>query len=47
VVTFAAVEPVRGEVLRYLNRLSDALFVAARAANQIANVPDVAWKQRG
>jgi cob(I)alamin adenosyltransferase len=47
VVTFAAAEPVRGEVLRYLNRLSDALFVAARTANQLAGVPDVAWKQRG
>jgi len=45
VVTLAGGEPVRGEVLHYLNRLSDALFVAARAANQLAGVPDVAWKQ--
>jgi cob(I)alamin adenosyltransferase len=47
VVTLAAADPIRGEVLRYLNRLSDALFVAARAANQLAGVPDVAWKQPG
>jgi cob(I)alamin adenosyltransferase len=47
VVTLSAATPIRGEVLRYLNRLSDALFVAARAANQLAGVPDVAWKQQG
>ncbi len=47
VVTLAATEPIRGEVLRYLNRLSDALFVAARAANQLAGVSDIAWKQHG
>lgn len=31
--------------VRYLNRLSDALFVAARRANQIAGVDDVKWKR--
>jgi cob(I)alamin adenosyltransferase len=30
-------------VLVYLNRLSDYLFVVARACNQAAGVPDVAW----
>ncbi len=47
VVKLAANEPLRGEVIRYVNRLSDALFVAARAANHLAGVPDVAWKQQG
>jgi cob(I)alamin adenosyltransferase len=47
VVTLAASEPIRGEVLRYLNRLSDALFVAARVANQFVGVPDVVWKPQG
>jgi cob(I)alamin adenosyltransferase len=39
-------EPVRGELLRYLNRLSDLLFVLARAVNQANGAPDVTW-QRG
>ncbi len=35
-----AVEPV---VLRYLNRLSDLLFVMARAANHRAGIPETEW----
>ncbi len=31
------------EAIRYLNRLSDLLFVLARAANHRAGVPDVPW----
>jgi cob(I)alamin adenosyltransferase len=49
-VALAASEPVRPEVLRYLNRLSDLLFVAARHANFRAKVADVPWlgrKSRG
>ncbi len=34
---------VRPEALRYLNRLSDLLFVLARYANHGAGVPDVPW----
>ncbi len=37
---------VRPEVLVYLNRLSDYLFVAARFANHSAGVPDVPWVPR-
>ncbi len=44
-VQLIAVEPVRGEVLRYVNRLSDLLFVLARAVNQAHRVPDVKWEQ--
>jgi cob(I)alamin adenosyltransferase len=29
--------------VRYLNRLSDWLFVHARLANQLAGVADVPW----
>jgi cob(I)alamin adenosyltransferase len=36
--------PVRAELLRYLNRMSDALFVAARAANRSTGMPDVKWR---
>jgi cob(I)alamin adenosyltransferase len=34
---------INPEVIRYLNRLSDLLFVLARAANSRADVPDVKW----
>jgi cob(I)alamin adenosyltransferase len=36
-------EPVAAEVLAYLNRLSDFLFVAARAANRRAGVEETIW----
>ncbi|NDD90852.1 cob(I)yrinic acid a,c-diamide adenosyltransferase [bacterium] len=36
-------EPVRPEVLGYVNRLSDYLFVAARYVNLELGVPDVPW----
>jgi cob(I)alamin adenosyltransferase len=45
IVTLAAVEPVRPEVLRYVNRLSDLLFVLARAANHVSGAPDVTWQK--
>jgi cob(I)alamin adenosyltransferase len=32
-----------GFIVRFLNRLSDWLFVEARIANQTASVPDVNW----
>lgn len=37
--------PVSLTVLRYLNRLSDFLFVIARAANSASGRPDVPWKK--
>ena len=36
-------EPVRTEVLGYVNRLSDFLFVAARFANHELGVADIPW----
>jgi cob(I)alamin adenosyltransferase len=33
------------EVVRYLNRLSDWLFAAARKSNQLEGRPDVVWHQ--
>ena len=47
VVALASVTPVRGEVVRYLNRLSDLLFTLARLANHRAGVGDVPWVGRG
>jgi cob(I)alamin adenosyltransferase len=41
-VALAAIEPVNGAAIRYLNRLSDWLFVAARMANDEGRA-DVLW----
>jgi cob(I)alamin adenosyltransferase len=43
VVALAREEPIGQYVGAYLNRLSDCLFVLARAANARAGVPDVPW----
>ena len=47
IVTLAATpgEQVSEIVIRYLNRLGDFLFVAARAANAHSGVGDVAWNR--
>lgn len=42
-VSLAHQEAINPQVLVYLNRLSDFLFVAARSANQHADVEDVPW----
>lgn len=44
-VTLMRSESVRPEVVVYLNRLSDLLFVLARAANHLVGAPDVPWKK--
>jgi cob(I)alamin adenosyltransferase len=36
---------VRPTALRYINRVSDLLFVLARAANAAAGVDDVPWEK--
>jgi len=46
VVTLAREETVNAASLRYLNRLSDLLFVLARSLNRVEGVEDVLW-QRG
>jgi cob(I)alamin adenosyltransferase len=46
VVHLAQTEPVRAELVRYLNRLSDLLFTMARADNARAGTPDVPWVGR-
>lgn len=43
VVALEPPHPSAPAVVRYLNRLSDWLFVQARAANKGAGVPDVPW----
>ena len=44
VVSLSLQEPVNPEILRYLNRLSDLLFVLARVANQLSGVDERKWK---
>lgn len=43
VLSLKAEEAVRDELVGYLNRLSDHLFVAARFANHEAGTSDVPW----
>lgn len=45
VVTLAKNEEIRGEIIAYLNRLSDLLFAAARLLNHQTGIEDVVWKQ--
>jgi cob(I)alamin adenosyltransferase len=45
IVRLARLEPVNPELLKFMNRLSDLLFVLARAANHAAGRPDVEWRQ--
>lgn len=42
-VALAAVQPVAADVLAFVNRLSDLLFVLARWANHLAGIPDAIW----
>jgi cob(I)alamin adenosyltransferase len=44
VVALGREEEAPAEVLRYLNRLSDALFVWSRWANAVMDAPEVLWQ---
>ena len=39
-----AVEPLRGECLAYLNRLSDLLFVGARLIARSQGIGELLWQ---
>lgn len=45
IVTLSKIAPVRPELIVYVNRLSDLLFVLARAANHLAGERDVPWQK--
>jgi cob(I)alamin adenosyltransferase len=42
-VALAESDPVPASAIAWLNRLSDFLFVAARAVNAAAGIPDILW----
>jgi len=44
VVRLSRNEDIGEDITVYLNRLSDLLFVLARYANHVANVPETRWK---
>jgi cob(I)alamin adenosyltransferase len=44
-VELAAAEQLSGELVKYLNRLSDLFFVLARVVNQASGVADVEWRK--
>ncbi len=46
VVRLGETEKISGDAVRYLNRLSDLLFVMARAANHRAGVKEPTWTGR-
>ncbi len=43
-VALGRVEPVPPEAVRYLNRLSDALFVFSRWASHVTGAPETLWE---
>jgi len=45
IVALAATESVSVPSRTYLNRLSDLLFVLARALNRVEGSPDVLWQK--
>jgi len=45
IVALAHQEPVNPDVVRYLNRLSDLLFVLARHVNNAAGAPETPWRK--
>ena len=44
IVALSKSEVVKPSILKYLNRLSDLLFVIARAENKKTNTPEKVWK---
>ena len=46
ILALAELSPLDPAVIRYVNRLSDLLFVIARWINKIANLQEIFWQQK-
>ena len=46
IVTLGKAEPINEQLVPYMNRLSDLLFVMARVANHRENKPETEWHPR-
>jgi cob(I)alamin adenosyltransferase len=46
VVSLSKADDINPEIVVYLNRLSDLLFVSARLVNKRLGVSDVAWRSK-
>lgn len=44
-VELAGIEQINGNIVIFLNRLSDLLFILARVENKRAGIPDVIWEK--
>ncbi|MBL8787408.1 MAG: cob(I)yrinic acid a,c-diamide adenosyltransferase [Deltaproteobacteria bacterium] len=44
-ITLGREEPIGPEVVPWVNRLSDTLFVLSRRVSQLAGVPEVLWRK--
>ena len=44
VIALSQNEEINKNAAVYLNRLSDLMFILARAINQRKNIPDIVWK---
>lgn len=46
IITLAETAPVASPIIRYINRLSDYLFVLARAINYNCGSPEIFWEKK-
>ncbi len=45
-VTLNELEPVNPEIMKYINRLSDYMFMLARKVNQESETPEKVWRRK-
>ena len=45
IITLTRTQPILPEIIRYINRLSDYLFILARFNNHLQNTPEIYWNK--